>query len=335
VTDTATPAASYLTQEAYDRLKKELTKLTGEDRAEISKKIEAARDEGDLKENGGYHAAKEEQGKMEARIRQLTQLLEGATVGQTPPDDGIVEPGMVVTVELFGDKLTFLLGNREIAGNSDLEVYSEKSPMGKAILDHKAGDVEQPGIGLRAHELAIVGQHQEEDKRGRHQDHRQQVGVERDRKQWCAGNQHDRRSQQRDSEIESVETGRFGQLAVEAVGTGEGFSEGVGDAGGNRHRRQRTRLDQPQREEHRHRVAADGPERLGEAGPALELADVDVVSEERSGHHQRGASGDGGQHSPKRGVNPALGDVTRCHALVDRGALLEEHHPGGDRGADV
>jgi transcription elongation factor GreA len=141
VTDTATPAASFLTQEAYDRLKGELTKLSGEGRSDISKKIEAARDEGDLKENGGYHAAKEEQGKMEARIRQLTQLLEGATVGRAPADDGIVEPGMVVTVELAGDELTFLLGNREIAENSDLDVYSEKSPMGKAILDLKAGDV--------------------------------------------------------------------------------------------------------------------------------------------------------------------------------------------------
>jgi len=140
VTDTATPAA-YLTQEAYDRLKGELTQLSGEGRSEISKKIEAARDEGDLKENGGYHAAKEEQGKMEARIRQLTQLLEGATVGHAPPDHGIVEPGMIVTVELYGDKLTFLLGNREIAGDSDLPVYSEKSPLGRAILDLKAGDV--------------------------------------------------------------------------------------------------------------------------------------------------------------------------------------------------
>ena len=138
--DTATPAASYLTQEAYDRLRGELTQLTGEGRTEISKKIEAARDEGDLKENGGYHAAKEEQGKMEARIRQLTQLLDNATVGQAPPDHGIVEPGMVVTVKLQGDKLTFLLGSREIADGSDLEVYSEKSPLGKAILDKKVGD---------------------------------------------------------------------------------------------------------------------------------------------------------------------------------------------------
>ncbi|MEP7193870.1 MAG: GreA/GreB family elongation factor, partial [Actinomycetota bacterium] len=79
------------------------------------------------------------QGKMEARIRQLTQLLDGATVGQAPPDHGIVEPGMVVKVELFGDELTFLLGNREIAGDSDLPVYSEKSPLGKAILALKAG----------------------------------------------------------------------------------------------------------------------------------------------------------------------------------------------------
>ena len=141
MTDTATTAASYLTQEAYNRLKAELAQLSGEGRTEIAKKIEAARDEGDLKENGGYHAAKEEQGKMEARIRQLTQLLENVTVGHAPADDGIVEPGMVVTVELFGDKLTFLLGSREIADDSDLEVYSEKSPLGKAILDLKAGDV--------------------------------------------------------------------------------------------------------------------------------------------------------------------------------------------------
>jgi len=78
---------------------------------------------------------------MEARIRQLTQLLDGATVGHAPSDHGIVEPGMVVTVDLAGDELTFLLGSREIAGNSNLDVYSEKSPLGKAILDLKAGDM--------------------------------------------------------------------------------------------------------------------------------------------------------------------------------------------------
>jgi transcription elongation factor GreA len=140
VSETATPTASYLTQEAFDRLKSELDQMSGEGRTEIAKKIEAARDEGDLKENGGYHAAKEEQGKMEARIRQLTQLLENAVVGAKPADDGIVEPGMVVTVEMFGDDVTFLLGSREIAGDSDIEVYSEKSPLGAAINGKKVGD---------------------------------------------------------------------------------------------------------------------------------------------------------------------------------------------------
>lgn len=140
MSETATPTASYLTQEAFDRLKAELDQMSGEGRTEIAKKIEAARDEGDLKENGGYHAAKEEQGKMEARIRQLTQLLENAVVGAKPADDGVVEPGMIVTVEMFGDDVTFLLGSREIAGDSDLEVYSEKSPLGAAINGKKVGD---------------------------------------------------------------------------------------------------------------------------------------------------------------------------------------------------
>ncbi|MBW3085641.1 Transcription elongation factor GreA [Austwickia sp. TVS 96-490-7B] len=139
MTDTTTPAASYLTQDAYDRLKAELDHLSTEGRSEISKRIEAAREEGDLRENGGYHAAKEEQGKMEARIRQLTQLLENAVVGETPPDDGIVEPGMVVTIDMFGDEMRFLLGSREISGE-DIDVYSEKSPLGEAILGKKAGD---------------------------------------------------------------------------------------------------------------------------------------------------------------------------------------------------
>lgn len=133
--------ASYLTQEAYDRLRSELNRLTGEGRSDISRRIEAAREEGDLKENGGYHAAKEEQGKMEARIRQLEQLLQTAVVGTAPADDGIVEPGMVVTVEMFDETQTFLLGSREILGDGeDLDVYSEKSPMGAALQGHRPGE---------------------------------------------------------------------------------------------------------------------------------------------------------------------------------------------------
>ena len=140
MTETANASAAYLTREAYDRLRAELAHLSGPGRTEIAKRIEAARDEGDLKENGGYHAAKEEQGKMEARIRQLEQLLENATVGEAPADDGVIEPGMIVTVELFGERETFLLGSREILGDdSDLQVFSERSPLGSAILGMTPG----------------------------------------------------------------------------------------------------------------------------------------------------------------------------------------------------
>jgi transcription elongation factor GreA len=140
VTNT-TENARWLTQEQYDKLKGELEHLAGPGRAELAKKIEAAREEGDLRENGGYHAAKEEQGKQEARIRQLTRLLEGATVGEAPRDTGVVEPGMVVSVHLAGDPLTFLLGSREASVDDDLEVYSATSPLGAAIIGKKAGDV--------------------------------------------------------------------------------------------------------------------------------------------------------------------------------------------------
>ena len=130
---------TWLTQEAYDRLKSQLDHLAGPGRTEIAKKIEAARQEGDLKENGGYHAAKEEQGKQEARIRQLTALLETAKVGERPADDGIVEQGMVVTADVAGERMRFLLGSREVSDDS-LDVYSEKSPLGSAIAGLKVGD---------------------------------------------------------------------------------------------------------------------------------------------------------------------------------------------------
>ena len=133
--------APWLTQEAYDRLSKELEHISGPGRQEIIERIEAARDEGDLKENGGYHAAREEQSKNEGRILELTHLLETARVGAAPADDGVVESGMVVEAKIAGEKTTFLFGNREIADDEDdLEVYSERSPLGEAIHGVKAGE---------------------------------------------------------------------------------------------------------------------------------------------------------------------------------------------------
>ena len=138
-----TDAASntWLTQEAYDRLSKELEDLIA-NRPAMAQEINARREEGDLKENGGYHAAREEQGKQEARILQLTQMLRNAQVGEAPEDDGIAEPGMVITIQYEGDDETetFLLGSREESGTTELDVYSPASPLGKAIMGHKEGD---------------------------------------------------------------------------------------------------------------------------------------------------------------------------------------------------
>ncbi|GAA2726022.1 MULTISPECIES: transcription elongation factor GreA [Streptomyces] len=133
---------TWLTQEAYDQLKAELEYLSGPARTEIAAKIAAAREEGDLRENGGYHAAKEEQGKQELRVRQLTQLLESAKVGEAPAADGVVAPGMVVTIAFDGDPddtLQFLLASREYA-SSDIETYSPQSPLGSGVNGKKVGE---------------------------------------------------------------------------------------------------------------------------------------------------------------------------------------------------
>ncbi|MET7602386.1 transcription elongation factor GreA [Streptomyces avermitilis] len=133
---------TWLTQEAYNQLKAELEYLSGPARTEIAAKIAAAREEGDLRENGGYHAAKEEQGKQELRVRQLTQLLENAKVGEAPAADGAVAPGMVVTIAFDGDEddtLDFLLASREYA-SSDIETYSPQSPLGSGVNGKKVGE---------------------------------------------------------------------------------------------------------------------------------------------------------------------------------------------------
>ena len=133
---------TWLTQEAYDRLQAELADREGPTRNEIKNRIEAAREEGDLKENGGYHAAREEQGKNEARVRQLKHLLESAKVGAPEADEDEVAPGKVITVRFpaFGDEERFLLGSREEAAHASIDVYSPTSPLGSAVLGKRVGD---------------------------------------------------------------------------------------------------------------------------------------------------------------------------------------------------
>ena len=131
---------TWLTQEAFDRLRAELDELIA-NRPVLAAEINARREEGDLRENGGYHAAKEEQGRQEARIRALQELLRNARVGE-PPSNGTVEPGTVVTVHFdddTDDTETFLLGSRQLAGTTDLTVYSPESALGRAILGARPG----------------------------------------------------------------------------------------------------------------------------------------------------------------------------------------------------
>ena len=141
VTDTQ---VTWLTQEAFDRLKHELDELIA-NRPVIAAEINARREEGDLKENGGYHAAREEQGQQEARIRQLQELLRTAQVGVAPTDSGVAAPGMVLTIHYDGDDEaeTVLLGSREEGRHGELEVISPNSPLGAALLGAREGETRE------------------------------------------------------------------------------------------------------------------------------------------------------------------------------------------------
>ena len=132
---------TWLSQEAHDRLVAELDALIAA-RPAVAAEINARREEGDLRENGGYHAAREEQGKQEGRIRYLQEFLRTAHVGDAPSADAIA-PGTVVTIYFDDDSddtETFLPGSREIAATTDLTVYSPESAVGQAIMGAKPGD---------------------------------------------------------------------------------------------------------------------------------------------------------------------------------------------------
>lgn len=135
---------TWLTEEAFERLKAELDQLIA-NRPVIAAEINDRREEGDLRENGGYHAAREEQSKAEARIVQLEDMLSRAQVGETPDDSGVIDAGMEVTIRFAGDSdtETFLLGAREVLAldsSVSLSVYSPQSPLGAAILGKRVGD---------------------------------------------------------------------------------------------------------------------------------------------------------------------------------------------------
>jgi transcription elongation factor GreA len=129
----------WLSQSAYDRLQAELDHLKTTGRAEAAAAIKAARAHGDLRENAEYDAAKDEQGKMEARIRQLEDMLRRAQAG-SPPAGDVVNAGNVVTIiDEDGDEETFLIGSREDR-STGLTVVSAESPLGRALVGARVGD---------------------------------------------------------------------------------------------------------------------------------------------------------------------------------------------------
>jgi transcription elongation factor GreA len=151
-----------LTQATHDRLVAELEDLTTRGRVEIAQAIEAARALGDLSENGDYHAAKDSQGKMESRIRQLQAMLKHVEiVGETGSDDGTVTLGSIVTLRYDGDDeddtQRFFVGSIE-ERQGDLHVISPSSPLGQVLVGQSGGETveyQAPGGMLKVHIVAV------------------------------------------------------------------------------------------------------------------------------------------------------------------------------------
>jgi transcription elongation factor GreA len=132
-----------LSRPAYERLQAEYEDLTTRGRIEIAQAIERARELGDLSENGDYHAAKDQQGHMEGRIRQLESILKNCEIVDEVAI-GVVGPGTIVTIVYEGDDddmaETYLLGHIE-EQHDELDVISPGSPLGEALIGHRVGDL--------------------------------------------------------------------------------------------------------------------------------------------------------------------------------------------------
>src|SRR3954469_15845863 len=149
-----------LSQAAFDRLKEEHDDLVTVGRIDIARKIQSARELGDLSENGDYHAAKEEQGKMEARIRHLTALVENAEIVESTGSDK-VQHGCIVSIAYEGDDEPerFLIGSIE-EKHGGVDVISPGSPLGQALLGTSVDDVvdfQAPGGVLKVRVVDIEG----------------------------------------------------------------------------------------------------------------------------------------------------------------------------------
>jgi transcription elongation factor GreA len=146
----------WLSKAAYDRLTQELEHLRTVERPRASERIGIARSHGDIRENAEYDVAKDEQGKIEARIRQLEATLRVAKVGEAPSGNQIAAGMVVTTVDADGVEETFLLGSREDRPQG-LAVYSAQSPLGKALLGHTVGETVSYQAPAGMFKLTITG----------------------------------------------------------------------------------------------------------------------------------------------------------------------------------
>lgn len=136
----------YITPETKAKLEEELNALIAH-RPVVAAEINERREEGDLKENAGYDAAREMQDQEEARIKQISEILANSTTERAGIVEGVAYVGSVVHVyynDDKSDKETFLIGTRAAASdNKDLETYSEQSPLGAAILGAQEGETRE------------------------------------------------------------------------------------------------------------------------------------------------------------------------------------------------
>jgi transcription elongation factor GreA len=149
-----------LSRAAFERLQAEFLDLTTRGRIEVAQKIETARLMGDLSENGDYHAAKDEQGHMEGRIRQLEHVIDTAEIIEGG-DEGIVSAGAIVTIVYEGDDDSmaerYLVGHME-EKTVDLDVMSPQSPLGASLLGASEGtwvEYEAPTGKLRVRVIKV------------------------------------------------------------------------------------------------------------------------------------------------------------------------------------
>jgi len=152
-----TQKQQYLTPEGEAKLKAELVELTGAKREDIAKRLRSAIQMGDLSENADYHKAKEDQSFLEGRIQEIEAILRTATIVEKKASDAVTVGAKVIIQEADYDPETFYMVGAKEADPRNGKISNE-SPFGKALMDHKVGDIveaETPGGKIKLKILNI------------------------------------------------------------------------------------------------------------------------------------------------------------------------------------